>query len=80
LAETLADSVGRRDLLSVGSLAGRAGDPPVLYADVERLTTEVKFLPAWKQRPALQETVNWWRTRLASHNDHGTSPTGPEDD
>lgn len=72
LAETLADSIGRRHLLSVGSLAGRDGDPPILYADTTRLTTEVKFRPAHAQEIALQETVAWWRDRLADT----PAPTG----
>jgi hypothetical protein len=77
LAETLVDSIGRRHLLSVGSLAGRDGDPPVLYADIERLATEVEFGRARAQHLALQDTVNWWRERLADTGDQATSPTGP---
>jgi nucleoside-diphosphate-sugar epimerase len=77
LAETLADSVGRRDLLSIGSLARRSGDPLVLYADVERLATEVNFRPARAQRAALQDTVAWWRHKLAAKHDNAPSAAKP---
>ncbi len=66
LAETLADSVGRRDLLSVGSLPERAGEPRVLYADVDRLTREVLFHPAHTQGAALQDALSWWRHHRAA--------------
>ena len=66
LAETLADGVGRRDLLSVGSLPERGGDPPVLYADVNRLVREVLFHPTHPQGEALQDALNWWRHQPAT--------------
>jgi nucleoside-diphosphate-sugar epimerase len=76
LAETLADSIGRRDLLSVGSLPAREGDPPVLCADVERLRREVQFRPTQTQRAALEDTLHWWRRRIASAGERaaGESP------
>lgn len=77
VSDILAASIGRRQLLSVGSQDGRKGDPLVLYADTTRLTTEVRFAPERELSEALRDTVNWWRDRLA---DTATSPTSPQDD
>jgi nucleoside-diphosphate-sugar epimerase len=72
LAETLADTVGRRELLSVGSLA-RVADPLVLYADVARLTEEVQFRLTWSQEAALRDAMDWWRGQLDQPG--GTRPS-----
>ncbi|MDE0828708.1 MAG: NAD(P)-dependent oxidoreductase [Vicinamibacterales bacterium] len=79
LAETLADSIGRKELLSVGSLPAREGDPPFLCADVKRLRREVKFHPPQTQRAALEDTLHWWRRRIASAGERAAAPplTGP---
>ena len=72
LAETLADTVGRRELLSVGSLA-RVADPLVLYADVARLAEEVQFRLTWSQEAALRDAMDWWRGQLDQEG--GTRPS-----
>lgn len=76
VAEMLADRMERRQLLSVGSLDRREGEPLVLFADTTRLTAEVQFSAARDLSEALRDTVNWWRDRPA---DTVTPPTSPRD-
>ena len=55
--ETVAGLMGRADLLDIGALATRPGDPPELVADVTRLTEEVGFLPSIGLDEGLARTV-----------------------
>lgn len=71
-----AESISVRDLaLKIGALAGRAEliklgarsggeDPPLLTADVSRLTDEVGFTPAFTLDSGLADTLQWWRREL----------------
>jgi nucleoside-diphosphate-sugar epimerase len=61
VAERLAKIAGRVDLLRLGALPERAGDPPVLVADTTRLRSAVGWKPKSSLDEALASTVNWWR-------------------
>jgi len=61
VAESLARSAGRPDLLDVGAVPSRAGEPPEIVGDAGRLRHEVGFTPAIDLRDGLQRTVDWWR-------------------
>jgi nucleoside-diphosphate-sugar epimerase len=66
LLQRIGVTVGAPELLDFGALPPRPNEPPVLLADVRRLTEEV----GWEARRTLQEgieeTVDWWRAELAS--------------
>ena len=53
----IGDATGRPDLLDVGALMPRAGDPEELVADVARLRDEVGFVPAIGLDEGIQRTV-----------------------
>lgn len=57
----LADAAGRPDLLDVGALPLRPGEPDSLVADVRRLRDEVGFRQRWALRDGLADTLGWWR-------------------
>jgi nucleoside-diphosphate-sugar epimerase len=57
-------ATGRPDLLDVGALAPRAGDPEELVADIARLRDEVGFVPAIGLDEGIERTVDWWRHGL----------------
>jgi nucleoside-diphosphate-sugar epimerase len=59
----IAELVGRRDLLHVGALADRPGDPKTLIADTERLRTEIGWVPRIELEDGLHATIEWWRER-----------------
>jgi nucleoside-diphosphate-sugar epimerase len=61
IVEALAEAAGRPDLLDVGALAARPGDPDEISADVTRLRDEVGFRPAFSLWAGLEQTVRWWR-------------------
>lgn len=64
VAELLGDIVGRAELVRLGALEARAGDPPRLVADTTRLNTEVGFRPRYDLRAGLADAVAWWQQRL----------------
>jgi nucleoside-diphosphate-sugar epimerase len=63
--ELVAESAGRRDLLDIGALERRPGEPPELVPDVTRLRDEVGCVPAIELADGLAATVAWWRERVA---------------
>lgn len=63
IAEALARAAGRPELLDVGALPARAGEPDEIVADVARLRDEVGFRPAHSLEQGLAETVRWWRSQ-----------------
>ena len=66
VVELVAEAAGRPDLLDVGALARREGEPPALVADVTRLGEEVGFAPRFGLEDGLAATVDWWRERTSS--------------
>jgi nucleoside-diphosphate-sugar epimerase len=61
MATLLARAVGRPELLRLGALPNRAGEPPTLVADVHRLREEVGFSPQVELEEGVSRTVAWWR-------------------
>lgn len=66
IAECLAQECGRPDLLDVGALPDRAGDPDELVADIGRLRDEVGFSPARSLAEGLADTARWWLDQPAT--------------
>ncbi len=64
--ERLASIIGRADLLDIGALDARPGDPEVLVPDTTRLNTVVDWHPKRSLDAALRETVAWWRAPASS--------------
>ena len=65
---SIAEQIGRADLLRLGALPMRPGDPPVLYADVRRLRDEVGWRPSVALDEGLQSTIRWWRADCLRSN------------
>lgn len=59
-------AAGRPELLDVGALPPRPGDPDELVADIARLRDEVGFAPRIGLEEGIARTVEWWRQRAAS--------------
>jgi len=66
VARAIAHQAGRPDLLEVGALPRREGEPPALVADVRRLREEVGFRPRYDLDTGVRQTLEWWRSRLAT--------------
>lgn len=61
----IAAATGREDLLDIGALPSRPGDPHELVADVARLRDEVGFAPTIGLNDGIEQTVAWWHRQLA---------------
>lgn len=61
LVERIGDLMDRRDLLHIGALPDRPGEPPRIVADVARIAQAT----GWSARTSLDEglrrTIEWWR-------------------
>jgi nucleoside-diphosphate-sugar epimerase len=66
LVEMIASTLSRPDLLVFGALPERLGDPPVVCADNRRLVEECGWHQATPHAEGLLETIEWWRSRLAT--------------
>ena len=60
---TVADVVGRRDLLIFGARPRAENDPDLLVPDLSRQEDEVLWKPRFDLRSGIYETVEWWRRR-----------------
>ncbi len=61
LVEQISRAAGREDLLDIGALPSRTGDPPSIVADTRRLREEAGFVPAVGRDEGIRLTVEWWR-------------------
>jgi len=62
----IGEAVGRPELIELGALPSREGEPAELVADVRRLRDEVGFAPTYAPRAAIEQTVSWWARRGAA--------------
>ncbi len=59
---TIADQLGRRDLVQLGAIPSNAADPAALIADIGRLRDEVGFRPRYKLEEGIALTVESMKT------------------
>lgn len=69
VVDRLAEAARRPDLVRRGALPDRPAEPPLLAADVTRLTEEVGYRPSIDLASGLADTLEWWRTQLAAPSD-----------
>ena len=60
----IADLLGRRDLVRLGALPARTDEPPVLAADITRLSRELGWQPRFDLGSGLDDTIHWWKTQV----------------
>ncbi len=68
LIDTLGEVSGRKELLDVGALPQRPGDPEELLADTTRLRDEVGFRPRIGLSEGLATTFAWWRDQARARS------------
>jgi nucleoside-diphosphate-sugar epimerase len=64
LAAAIALYAGSPELLDVGALPSREGEPHSIVADVTRLREELGWTPRLSLEEGIEDTVEWWRSRL----------------
>lgn len=57
----IADKIGRGDLIELGAIVSNPREPPLLVADISRLSKEVGWLPQFDCNRGLNQTIAWWR-------------------
>jgi nucleoside-diphosphate-sugar epimerase len=63
IAQSAARAAGAPELLELGALPARAGEPDALLADTTQLRA-IGFTPRWTPDDAMTATVTWWRDNL----------------
>ena len=58
IARTLGEIAGRPDLVHIGSLPDRLGDPPQITANVTRLRQEIGFIPHFTLQTGLADVYH----------------------
>ena len=61
VVSAIAAATGRPELVRLGALPQRPGDPDRLTADVGRLRDEVGWSPTVDLHEGAARTVDWWR-------------------
>lgn len=64
LVQMIAKVIGSPELLQIGECGSKSGDPPLLCANVERLSTEVGWKPRFKIKEGIEKTIQWWQNCL----------------
>lgn len=62
---TIANEIGRTDLIEFGAINAPVDDPGTLVADVCRLHNEVGWKPYYDIQTGIRDTVEWWRQNLS---------------
>jgi len=63
LVSAIGAKLGREHLIQFGVTPPRAGDPPLLTADVSRLFQEVGWRPRYDLQRGVEATLAWWRSQ-----------------
>ena len=66
--QTIAAQLGREELVKLGALPARSGEPHLLVADAARLEREVQHVPRYDLAEGLRQTIGWWQRALAPHS------------
>ncbi|GAB4339004.1 MAG: NAD(P)-dependent oxidoreductase [Candidatus Abyssubacteria bacterium] len=60
----VADKLGRANLVRFGAIHSQENEPPILVADINRLTREVGWVPGYDLETGLSHTIEWWKTNI----------------
>lgn len=58
---SIADRLGRKDLVSLGALPMPANETPLVAADISRLSGELGWKPQYDLDAGLNKTIEWWK-------------------
>ena len=65
IARRLGELIGRPELVRIGELRYREGEPMHILSDATRLRRELGFEPRYDLDRGLQQTIDWWRKQVA---------------
>lgn len=58
---SIADKLGKRNLVKLGTIIPPKDDPPFLLADIRRLNQDVGWVPSYSLDEGLEATIKWWK-------------------
>ncbi len=61
VAAMIGEKIGRPELVRLGALDDRPGDPPALVADISRLKSDLGFDPAYTLDEGIDHAISYWR-------------------
>jgi nucleoside-diphosphate-sugar epimerase len=64
IARRLGQIVGRPELVRIGELPYRDGEPMHILSDATKLRRELGFEPRYDLDRGLHQTIEWWRTQV----------------
>lgn len=60
VVKIVAEYFGRHDLVNFGGVPSPTGEPPLLAADVTRLTNEAGWKPEYDISSGIENAIRWW--------------------
>src|SRR3989344_8555096 len=63
IVTSIADILGKQELVRLGALPDRSDEPKRLVADVLRLSKEVGWQSKHDLKTGLEKTIQWWKTK-----------------
>ncbi len=60
----IADKLGSRELVSLGSRPMPANETPLVVADISRLSNELGWKPQFDLDAGLNKTIEWWKDNI----------------
>lgn len=64
--------LGHEDLIEWGALQPPPGDPPLVAANVARLSNEVGWRPSYELDCGLEKTIHWWKKQMSDCSSENT--------
>ncbi len=71
LVYKIAQKINRMFLVQLNAIPVPANDPPLLVADVRRLSQEVGWQPRYTLETGLEQTIQWWTEHLSAMPQEG---------
>ncbi|WP_439873600.1 NAD-dependent epimerase/dehydratase family protein [Bacillus mycoides] len=69
LASIITKKIGKENLIKLGVIPFPKDEPLFVGVNVERLKTEVKWVPRYNLNEGIEETIFWWESFIKKHND-----------
>jgi len=64
VVEAIGRKIGNQELIRFGELPTPPEEPPLLVADVRRMTEEMSWMPSLSLDAGLDHTIDWWKREL----------------
>ena len=65
IVNSLAEHLGRPELIEFGKVAVSVDDPMLLAADIKHITKELGWKPKYELQKGLSLTIDWWKDNLS---------------